>query len=101
MKSLAIAIFAAATSALAVKSASAQASGAAPASGDVSTDVPRGEGHDLNAVTFGDYAPLAGGWIPRDVAIDEGGKVIQRERYRDIKANIDAPPSMFDPAMNP
>ncbi len=52
-------------------------------------------------VTFGDYAPLAGGWISRDVSIEEGGKVIQHERYRDIKANVDAPQSMFDPAMNP
>jgi hypothetical protein len=52
-------------------------------------------------VTFGDYAPLAGGWIARDVSIEEGGKVIQRERYRDIKANIDAPPAMFDPAQIP
>ena len=52
-------------------------------------------------VTFGDYAPLAGGWISRDVSIEEGGKLLQREMYRDIKANIDAPPAIFDPAQIP
>jgi len=52
-------------------------------------------------VTFGDYAPLAGGWISRDVSIEEGGKLLQREVYRDIKANIDAPPAIFDPAQIP
>jgi hypothetical protein len=49
-------------------------------------------------VTFGDYAPLAGGWIARQVTVEEGGKFIQRETYRDIKANVPAPLSIFDPA---
>jgi hypothetical protein len=52
-------------------------------------------------VTFGDYAPLAGGWISRDVSIEEGGKLLQREVYRDIKANVDAPLAIFDPAQIP
>jgi hypothetical protein len=49
-------------------------------------------------VTFDGYRPLAGGWIAPEVTVSEGGRVIQRERYRDVRANVSLPDSLFDPA---
>lgn len=49
-------------------------------------------------VVFGQYEPLAGGWIAKEVTVTEGGKVIQRELYRDIKANSPVSDDYFDPA---
>ena len=43
------------------------------------------------------YQPLGGGWIATDVDIRMGGKSVQREQYADLRANVDLPPSMFDP----
>jgi hypothetical protein len=55
----------------------------------------------ITEIVFGDYAPLAGGWIAREVTVTAGGKVIQRERYFDIKANVPAADSYFDPSRVP
>jgi hypothetical protein len=52
-------------------------------------------------IVFGDYVPLAGGWIAREVTVSSGGKVIQRERYFDIKANVPVTDAYFDPSKIP
>jgi hypothetical protein len=49
-------------------------------------------------VIFGQYEPLAGGWIAREVTAIEGGKTIQRESYTNIQANVTVPDDYFDPA---
>ncbi len=49
-------------------------------------------------VTFDGYRPLAGGWIAPEITIHEGGRLLQRERYRDVRANVPLPDSLFAPA---
>lgn len=48
-------------------------------------------------IALNGYQPLGGGWIATDVDIRVGGKSVQREQYADLRANVDLPPSMFDP----
>lgn len=52
-------------------------------------------------IIFGGYEPLAGGWIAKTVTVREGGKLLQREQYSDVVANVPAPDEMFDPARIP
>jgi hypothetical protein len=49
-------------------------------------------------VTFAGYRPLAGGWIAPEITVREGGRLLQRERYRDVRANVPLADSLFDPA---
>jgi hypothetical protein len=49
-------------------------------------------------IVFGAYEPLAGGWIAKEVTVTEGGKVIQREVYSDVRANVPVEERLFDPA---
>ena len=49
-------------------------------------------------VVFDRYEPLAGGWIAKEVEVREGGRVLQREVYSDVRANVPLDDSLFDPA---
>jgi hypothetical protein len=49
-------------------------------------------------VAFTGYRPLAGGWIAPEITVREGGRLLQRERYRDVRANLPLADSLFDPA---
>ncbi len=55
----------------------------------------------ITEIVFSDYAPLAGGWIAREVTVTAGGKVLQRERYFEIKANVPVRDAYFDPVKIP
>jgi hypothetical protein len=46
-----------------------------------------GTGH-LPNVTFERYQPLGRGWVAPEVVITVNGKEVQRERYRDIRADV-------------
>jgi hypothetical protein len=47
-------------------------------------------------VTFGAYQPLGKGWIAPEVVIKLDGKEVQRESYRDIRADVSLPPELYD-----
>ena len=47
-------------------------------------------------VTFEGYRPLGKGWIETEVVIKVDGKEVQRERYADIKADVELPPDLYD-----
>ena len=47
-------------------------------------------------VTFEGYQPLGKGWIETEVVIKVDGKEVQRERYADIKADVELPPDLYD-----
>jgi hypothetical protein len=47
-------------------------------------------------VVFGGYEPLAGGWIAKEVTVREGGAVLQREAYSEVKANVELADSLFE-----
>jgi len=49
-------------------------------------------------IVFDAYEPLAGGWIAKEVIVSEGGTVLQREVYSDVKANVPLGDELFDPA---
>jgi hypothetical protein len=49
-------------------------------------------------IVFGDYAPLGGGWIAREVTVREGGRMLQREAYTEIRADVPVERDFFDPA---
>jgi hypothetical protein len=56
--------------------------------------------HSLGPSTeaiFGDYRPLAGGWIAAEVTARDKNIVYLHEIYSDIKANVHLPDSLFDP----
>ena len=47
-------------------------------------------------VTFEGYQPLGKGWIETEVVIKVDGKEVQRERYADIKADVQLQPDLYD-----
>jgi hypothetical protein len=47
-------------------------------------------------VAFEGYQPLAKGWIETEVVIKVDGKEVQRERYADIKADVQLQPDLYD-----
>jgi hypothetical protein len=52
---------------------------------------------NLLDITFEDYQPLAQGWVAPTCVIKVNGKEAQREKYRDIKANVRLQPDLYDP----
>ncbi|NUO65449.1 MAG: hypothetical protein HOQ30_15380 [Gemmatimonadaceae bacterium] len=52
-------------------------------------------------VSLGGYERAGDGWIATDVDMRAGGRSVQREQYADVRANVDLPPSMFDPRQFP
>jgi hypothetical protein len=48
-------------------------------------------------ITFEDYQPLAGGWVAPTCVIKVNGKEAQREKYRDVRANLKLQPDLYDP----
>ena len=51
---------------------------------------------DLLDVTFEQYRPLGKGWAAPLVVIKVNGKEIQREEYRDIRADIPLQADLYD-----
>ena len=47
-------------------------------------------------VTFEGYQPLGKGWIETEVVLKVDGKEVQRERYADIKADVELQPDLYD-----
>jgi hypothetical protein len=47
-------------------------------------------------VTFEGYQPLGKGWIETEVVIKVDGTEVQRERYADIKADVELQPDLYD-----
>ena len=52
---------------------------------------------DILDITFEDYQPLAQGWVAPTCVIKVNGKEFQREKYRDIRANVKLQPNLYDP----
>jgi hypothetical protein len=48
-------------------------------------------------ITFEDYRPLAKAWVAPKCVIKADGKEVQREEYRDIRANVKLQPDLYDP----
>ncbi len=48
-------------------------------------------------ITFENYRPLAGGWIAPRCVIKVNGKEVQREEYRDIRADVKLQANLYDP----
>jgi len=47
-------------------------------------------------VTFDKYQPLGKGWVAPEVVIKVDGKEVQREVYRDIRADVALQPDLYD-----
>jgi hypothetical protein len=47
-------------------------------------------------ITFEDYQPLAKGWVAPTCVIKVNGKEVQREKYRDIRADVKLQPDLYD-----
>jgi len=47
-------------------------------------------------ITFENYRPLEKGWIAPKCVIKVNGKEVQREEYRDIRANVKLQPDLYD-----
>ena len=47
-------------------------------------------------VTFEKYQPLGKGWVAPEVVIKVDGKEVQREAYRDIRADVALQPDLYD-----
>ena len=47
-------------------------------------------------ITFENYRPLAQGWIAPVCVIKVNGKQVQREEYRDIRADVKLAPELYD-----
>ncbi len=47
---------------------------------------------------FDDYRPLAGGWIAAEVGVSNDNVMQLHEVYSNIKANVELPDALFDPA---
>jgi hypothetical protein len=47
-------------------------------------------------ITFEDYQPLAKGWVAPTCVIKVNGKEVQREEYRDIRADVKLQPDLYD-----
>src|SRR5215469_12469105 len=52
---------------------------------------------NLQDIRFGDYRPLAGGWLAAYVEVVSNGKKVFTEEYSDIQANPKLDPALFDP----
>jgi hypothetical protein len=52
---------------------------------------------NLLDITFENYRPLAKGWVAPRCVIKVNGKEVQREEYRDIRANVKLQPDLYDP----
>jgi hypothetical protein len=48
-------------------------------------------------ITFENYQPLAKAWIAPRCVINVNGKEVQREEYRDIRADVKLQPDLYDP----
>jgi hypothetical protein len=48
-------------------------------------------------ITFENYQPLGKGWIAPKCVIKVNGKEVQREEYRDIRADVKLQPDLYDP----
>ena len=48
-------------------------------------------------ITFEDYRPLAKAWVAPRCVIKANGKEVQREEYRDIRADVKLQPDLYDP----
>ncbi|HEX5408770.1 MAG TPA: hypothetical protein VFW89_03265 [Gemmatimonadaceae bacterium] len=55
----------------------------------------RADSTKMDDTRFDDYQRLGGGWIAPTVESYSGGKLVQREEYRDIKANPPLPDGLF------
>jgi outer membrane lipoprotein-sorting protein len=55
----------------------------------------RADSTKMDDTRFDDYQRLGGGWIAPTVESYSGGKLVQREEYRDIKANPPLPAGLF------
>ena len=51
---------------------------------------------DLLDVTFENYQPLGKGWVAPKVVIKVNGNEVQREEYRDIRADVPLQPDLYD-----
>lgn len=47
-------------------------------------------------IEFRNYEPLGGGWIAPEVVIKRNGEVMMREVYRDMRADVELPPDLYD-----
>ena len=52
---------------------------------------------DILDITFEDYQPLGKGWVAPTCVIKVNGKELQREKYRDIRADVKLQPDLYDP----
>ncbi|MFL5537327.1 MAG: hypothetical protein ACJ8AP_16595, partial [Gemmatimonadales bacterium] len=48
-------------------------------------------------ITFEDYQPLAMGWVAPTCVIKVNGTELQREKYRNIQADVKLQPDLYDP----
>jgi hypothetical protein len=48
-------------------------------------------------ITFEDYQPLAKAWVAPRCVIKVNGKEVQREEYKDIRADVKLQPDLYDP----
>ena len=55
-----------------------------------------GEADNILDVTFEKYQPLAKAWVSPEVVIKLNGKEVQRESYRDIRADTPLQPDLYD-----
>jgi hypothetical protein len=51
---------------------------------------------NLLDITFENYQPLAKGWVAPRCVIKVNGKEVQREEYRDIRADVKLPSDLYD-----
>jgi hypothetical protein len=51
---------------------------------------------NLLDITFENYQPLAKAWVAPKCVIKVNGKEMQREEYRDIRANVELPSDLYD-----
>ena len=47
-------------------------------------------------MTFEKYQPLGKGWVAPEVVIKVDGKEVQRETYRDVRADVALQPDLYD-----
>jgi len=47
-------------------------------------------------ITFEDYRPLEKGWVAPTCVIKVNGKEVQREEYKDIRADVKLQPDLYD-----
>jgi hypothetical protein len=58
---------------------------------------PAGGDKGTLEVRFDDYHPYGGGWVATTVTAMNGGKLVQSEKYTDVKVNVPIPDNRFDP----